>query len=372
MLCAYRSCIKNLRLLDFRNYLSVELDTSNKSVVLLGKNGAGKTNILEAISLLSKGTGIRGVNTESMQNSSSSSPWSISYQIHSQNSVYPIVIAKNNAKRSILISNKNHSYITLHKIISIIWLIPQLDHIFLKSQSERLKFFDRIVHIFDTNYASCIIKYNKAKQDRSRLLRNNLVDNFWLSSLENVMAENGIKIAQIRFSVLQILRNVLSENSSSNSFFKAVIEIQSQVSDLLNDKDAIENYKKYLHKNRLKDSSTNLVNFGVHNDNVQIFHLEKNLIASSCSTGEQKILLLSLILSSVLAKQNMGEYPIVLLDDIMSHLDVYYQEKLLETIVDVKCQVWITDIDLKQQNFTKYKEHFKFFHVVDNTINVLS
>ena len=372
MSCTYGSYIQNLRLINFRNYLNIELDTSNKSVVLLGKNGAGKTNILEAISLLSKGTGIRGVNIESMQNSSSNSQWSISYQVHSQNSVYPIIIAKNNSKRSILISNKNHNYITLHKIISIVWLIPQLDHIFLKSQSERLKFFDRVVHIFDTNYTSYIIRYNKAKQDRSKLLRNNSVDDFWLSSLENVMAENGMKIAQTRFSVLQILQNVLSKNSSSDSFFKAIIEIRSQVFTLLNDGNSIENYKEHLQKSRARDSTTNLVSFGVHNDNVQIFHLEKNLIASNCSTGEQKILLLSLILSSVLAKQDIGEYPILLLDDIMSHLDIYYQEKLLETIVSIKCQVWITDIDLKQRNFTKYKEHFKFFHVRDNAVDFLS
>ncbi|QLK50131.1 DNA replication/repair protein RecF [Ehrlichia ruminantium] len=371
MLCTYGSYIQNLRLINFRNYLNIELDTSSKSVVLLGKNGAGKTNILEAISLLSKGTGIRGVSMESMQNSSSDLPWSVSYHIHNQNSIYPIVIAKGNNKRSILISNKNHNYITLHKIISVVWLIPQLDHIFLKSQSERLKFFDRVVHIFDTNYTSYIIKYNKAKQDRNKLLRSNSVDNFWLSSLESIMAENGIKIAQIRLNVVQILQNVLSKNNLSNSFFKAVIEIKSQVFPLLDNENSIENYKENLQKSRARDSSTNLVNFGVHNDNVQIFHLEKNLIANCCSTGEQKILLLSLVLSSVLAKQDTGEYPILLLDDIMSHLDVYHQEKLLETIVSIKCQVWITDIDLKQQNFTKYKEHFKFFHVGDNNINCI-
>ena len=363
-----KSYIHNLRLVNFRNYLNLELDTSSKSVVLLGKNGVGKTNILEAISLLSKGTGIRGVNTESMQNSASHSPWSISYQIHTQNGIYPIAISRNNNKRTILISNKNQSYITLHKITNVIWLIPQLDHIFLKSQSERLRFFDRIAHIFDTKYATYIVKYNKAKQERSKLLHNNSIDNFWLSSLESIIADNGINIAHIRFNVLQILQNILFQNSKSHAFFKAIIKIQSQVSDLLNQENSVELYKEHLKKNRTKDSLSNLVNFGVHNDNFQIFHLEKNLIANHCSTGEQKILLLSLILSSVLAKQNIEEYPILLLDDVMSHLDVYHQEKLLETIREIKCQVWLTDIDLTQQNFIKYKEHFKFFHVANNTI----
>ncbi|WDM85363.1 DNA replication/repair protein RecF [Ehrlichia sp. JZT12] len=366
-----RSYISNLRLINFRNYLNLEIDTSNKSVVLLGKNGTGKTNILESISLLSKGTGIRGVNAENMQNSSSNSPWSISYQMHTQNGIYPITISRNNNKRSILISNKSQNYITLHKITSIVWLIPQLDHIFLKSQSERLKFFDRIAHIFDTKYASYIIKYNKAKQERSKLLHNNSTDNFWLSSLESIIAENGIHISRVRFNVLQILQDTLSQSSISHSFLKAIIKIQSQVFDLLTHENSIEIYKEHLKNNRIKDSLSNLVNFGVHNDNFQIFHLEKNLIANNCSTGEQKILLLSLILSSVLAKQNIGEYPILLLDDVMSHLDAYHQEKLLETIIDIKCQIWLTDIDLRQQNFTKYKEHFKFFHVINNTATLL-
>ena len=367
-----KSYINNLRLVNFRNYSNLELDTSSKSVVLLGKNGAGKTNILEAISLLSKGTGIRGVNVESMQNNTSDSPWSLSYQIHTQDGIYPIVISRNNKQRNIIISNKSQNYITLHKIISITWLIPQLDHIFLKSQSERLRFFDRITHIFDTKYASYIIKYNKAKQERSRLLHNNSTDNFWLSSLESIIAENGINIAHTRFNVMQILQSSLSQNSNSNAFFKAVIKIQSQVFDLLDQEDSIELYKEHLKKNRAKDSLSNLVSFGVHNDNFQIFHLEKTLIANNCSTGEQKILLLSLILSSVIAKQNIGEYPILLLDDVMSHLDTFHQEKLIETIINIKCQVWLTDIDLTQQNFAKYREYFKFFHVINNTATLLT
>ncbi|MGN7618894.1 MAG: AAA family ATPase [Ehrlichia sp.] len=248
MLYTERSHISHLKLINFRNYSNLEIDTSNKSVVLLGKNGTGKTNILESISLLSKGTGIRGVNAETMQNSSSNSPWSISYQIHTQNGIYPITISRSNNKRSILISNKNQSYITLHKITNIVWLIPQLDHIFFKSQSERLKFFDRIAHIFDIKYASYIIKYNKAKQERSKLLRNNPLDNLWLSGLESIIAENGIHISRVRFKVLQTLQDSLLKNSTPYSLLKAIIKIQSQVFDLLSHENSVEIYKEHLKK----------------------------------------------------------------------------------------------------------------------------
>ncbi|QXK92285.1 DNA replication/repair protein RecF [Neoehrlichia mikurensis] len=361
--------IQKLKLINFRNYLNTTLETSQQPVVLIGDNGVGKTNVLESISLLSKGRGFKNVRMDIMQNHNTQSPLSINYQINRNNELFSINITNFNNKRHLLIDNKIQSYFTVHSIACIIWLIPQLDHIFLKSPSERLKFFDRIVHIFDMNYASYIIQYEKARRERSKVLHMSPQDNNWLFSLENIIAINGINIAKVRLKVLKILQKILAENKISSAFLKSSINIHSQIFEILDQEfdNAIEIYKERLKENRKKDLMQNCVSFGVHNDNFQVLHSAKNLIANNCSTGEQKILLLSLILSAVIAKYEIyGQSCIILLDDIMSHLDATYRNNLLLTILDMGCQTWITDINI--QNFIDYKKYFQFFYISNNNI----
>ncbi|KJV69332.1 DNA replication/repair protein RecF [Candidatus Neoehrlichia procyonis] len=361
--------IQKLKLTNFRNYLNTTLEISQQSVILLGDNGVGKTNVLESISLLSKGSGFRNVRIEDMQNYNTNNPLSIHYTINKNNDLFSINITKHNNKRRLLIDNKTQNYSAIHGIACIIWLIPQLDHIFLKSSSERLKFFDRIVHIFDVNYASYITQYEKARRERSKILHISPQDYNWLLSLENIIAINGINIAKIRLKVLKILQKILAENKISSTFLKSSISIHSQIFEILDQgfENAIELYKERLKENRKKDLLQNCVSFGVHNDNFQVLHSEKNLIANHCSTGEQKILLLSLILSAVIAKHEIYSQPsIILLDDIMSHLDKNYKSNLLLSILDIGCQVWITDISI--QNFVDYKKYFQYFYISNNTI----
>ena len=363
-----QSCIKSIKLVHFRNYERAELDSEGKSVVILGKNGSGKTNILEALSLLSKSTGIRNANAECMQNNWSSTPWTLHYKVLVDKVSSSISISRKDNRRSILVDGKASTYGTLHKTLCIIWLIPQLDHILLKAPSERLKFLDRVVHIFDEDYALHVVKYEKAKRDRKRVLLESPDNHHWLSVLEDIMSVSGIYIASTRLRVLTALKNIADRAVIRAPFLKCIVDVKSEVFPLLDTEDAIGRYKEQLHRNRSIDAVKATTSFGIHNDNFQIIHRDKKIVASNCSTGEQKILLLSLLLMASTSKYlEHGQAPIVLLDDIMSHLDKYHKEELILSISGIGCQMWITDVD--EKNFEEFHDNFKYFHICENKIH---
>ncbi len=345
--------IKKLRLYNFRNYTNFELDAGNSSVVIVGKNGAGKTNILEAISLLAKSNGMKKVKATDMQNKLANEDWVVHYNFFNGMEFNSIGIAKNYNKKLVQVDNKmQSSYSSLYKVSNVIWFIPQMDQILLKSPSERLKFLDRIASMFEDNYTSTYMKYRKAKHERNKLLRDGMLDKNWLKSLESIMANSAIDIACMRLSVLNMIQDMINR---SFAFPRATLRISSQLSSNCNE----EQCKKLLAKNREKDLLTGKVNFGVHNDNFQVFCQKRNIPIGLCSTGEQKLLLLSIILSSVRARYlYYHKAPILLLDDIMSHLDERHRKLLIEEILDIKCQTWITDVD--QENFNEYNDIFRF------------
>ncbi|QLL67216.1 DNA replication/repair protein RecF [Anaplasma phagocytophilum str. Norway variant1] len=368
MSCKFQSYVQGVKLVNFRNYSKVELESNGKSVVLLGENGVGKTNILEAVSLLSKGPGLRNVSADCMQNSGTTIPWLVHYNIVGNGEFFSVDITKKNNKRSVTIDEKASLYSTLHKILCILWLVPQLDHILLKAPTERLRFFDRMVHIFDKDYSLHMVKYEKAKRDRKKILQESPHNHHWLSSLEEIMSTSGVHIAKIRQHVLETLHATLAENSSNSTFFKFIIRLESKVFELLDNPDkAVDAYAERLRSNRNIDAARQCTTFGVHNDNFQVFNEKKDLVASSCSTGEQKILLLSLLLTAATAKHKIdGQAPIMLLDDIMSHLDPQHRKELMSIIEHLGCQVWITDVD--EKNFEGFRENFQYFYVANNNV----
>ncbi|QJC27923.1 DNA replication and repair protein RecF [Anaplasma platys] len=370
MTCLFQSFVDSIKLVNFRNYTKAELHSNGKSVVLLGENGAGKTNVLEALSVLSKGPGLRGVSAECMQNNASSTPWLVNYKIRRPEGLCTIDIARKNNQRAVTIDEKASLYSKLHSLLCIVWLVPQLDHILLKAPTERLRFFDRIVHIFDKDYSQHMVKYEKAKRSRKQLLREYPLNHNWLTSLENIMSISGVHIAQTRRNVLETLHAILLSHGQSSSFFKFSIQLNSKAFEFLNMPDAVQLFADNLKNSRETDAIRQCTTFGVHNDNFQIFHENKNLVASNCSTGEQKILLLSLLLTAAIAKHNAdGQPPIMLLDDIMSHLDTTHREELMFIIKDLGCQAWITDVDTN--NFNGFEKDFQYFHIEDNKISKL-
>lgn len=357
--------IKELKLHNFRNYTNFELNSDGTSVVITGKNGVGKTNILEAISLLAKSNGMKKAKASEMQNRFNHQDWVVHYDFFNGVDFNSIGIARSINKKLIKIDGKvEPSYSSLYKISNVIWLIPQMDQVLLNSPSDRLKFLDRIVSLFEEDYTCCYMKYRKARSERSKLLREKILDENWLSSLEKMMADNAVGILHMRLSVLKMLQNTI-DNHSSEFFPKANLKLRSQV-DLTDTAEYIENQFK---NDREKDMLTGRVNFGVHNDNLQVFYKKDNTPINLCSTGEQKLLLLSIILSSVKARCiHHNKAPILLLDDIMSYLDKHYREALIKEILNIKCQTWITDIN--RENFNDYDGSFEFFDLKSSILGV--
>lgn len=353
-------CVRSLKLYNFRNYLNSELNCDGCSVVIVGNNGVGKTNILEAVSLLSKGKGIRSANASEMRNSAANIDWVAHYDFFDGNNLNSIGIASKQDRKLISINGKMQSnYSLLNELSNVIWFAPQMDYILLKGPGTRLKFFDRIVSTFKEKYALYFIKYRRAKSERSKLLKENILDDGWLTGLEDIMASCGTHISLMRFSVLQVLQN----QDLSTSLPKAALQLTTQLPSEKDFDEIVSHYKNCLKQNRGKDSLYNRVSFGVHNDNFQIFHQQKQLESNLCSTGEQKLLLLSIVIASVKARHTS---PILLLDDVMSHLDRQYREAILKEILSIGCQTWISDVN--DQNFSEYKESFKFFTIENNQI----
>ncbi|QOD37958.1 DNA replication/repair protein RecF [Candidatus Wolbachia massiliensis] len=350
--------IKKLKLHNFRNHSNFELDSNCNSVVITGKNGIGKTNILEAISLLAKSNGMKKAKASEMQNRFSSEDWAVYYGFFNGTDFNSIGIAKNFNKKLIQVDGKTQSsYSSLYRISNVVWLIPQMDYILLNSPSDRLKFLDRIASLFEENYTYCYMRYRKAKHERSKLLRENILDENWLSSLENIMAVNAVNILDMRLSVLKILQDTI-DNHSTKFFPKVSLKFSSQLT--LND--TAEYFQSRLKENRAKDSLTGRVTFCVNNDRFQVFCQKRDIPINLCSTGEQKLLLLSIILSSVKARCiHYNKAPLLLLDDIMSHLDKHYRKVLVEEILSIKCQTWVTDVD--RNNFDSYIDSFKFIEL---------
>lgn len=351
-----RCYVENLRLHNFRNYLNFELESGDSSIVIVGKNGVGKTNILEAISLLAKSNGMRKAKINEMQSRLTNENWAVHYNFFNGLDFNSIGIAKNFNKKLVQIDNKVQSnYLSLYKISNVIWLTPQMDYILLNSPSDRLKFLDRIASMFEDNYTYHYMKYQKAKHERSKLLRDGIADENWLSSLENIMVASAINVSRMRVSVLKMLQDTIDKDSTE-FFPKAHLKISSQ----FNSGNTAEDYQNLLKKNRERDVLTGRVNFGVHNDNFQVFCQKRNIPIDLCSTGEQKLLLLSIILSSVKARCiYCNTAPILLLDDIMSHLDAQHRKLLIEEVLSIQCQTWITDVN--RGNFKDYNTSFKFF-----------
>ncbi|WCR57773.1 DNA replication/repair protein RecF [Wolbachia endosymbiont of Ctenocephalides felis wCfeJ] len=350
--------ITKLRLHNFRNHSSFELDLSNNSVVITGKNGVGKTNILEAISLLAKSNGMKKAKASEMQNQFSHEDWAVHYKFFNGVDFNSVGIARNFNKKLIQIDGKTQSsYSSLYRISNVIWLIPQMDYILLNSPSDRLKLLDRIVSLFEENYTYCYMKYRKAKHERSKLLRENVLDENWLSSLENVMSVNAVSILRMRLSVLKTLQDTI-DNHSTKFFPKASLRFSSQ----LTSNDTAEYFQSRLKENRERDSLTSRVTFCVNNDKFQVFCQRRDIPVNLCSTGEQKLLLLSIILSSVKARCiHYNKAPLLLLDDIMSHLDKHYRKVLIEEVLSIQCQTWVTAVD--RNNFDNYINYFKLIEL---------
>ncbi len=369
--------IQNLKLHFFRSYDRAEIsDLHPGMMIFYGSNGAGKTNILEAVSLLAPGRGLRGARAADLQKSCTSHPWAVSAGLKTKYEDIQIgtgIDPANNTKRTIRINGqavKNQS--VLAKYLSCVWLTPQMDRLFIDSSRERRRFLDRLVFGFDPGHSGRVTRYENVLAQRSKLLREGNSDPLWLSALEQQIAETGVAIAAARLDFTQRLQ-IACNNADHSHFPLASLSVSGTLEEMLLRQKALEveeRFKEMLLSSRERDSIIGGSEFGAHKSDLTVKYADKNMPASQCSTGEQKALLTGLILAHAqLIKAEKGQPPLILLDEVAAHLDENRRYALYEMLESLQAQVWLTGTD--KTLFEAIGGHCRYYEVLNSKINIV-
>lgn len=351
--------IQSLQLSHFRNYAGAELaGLSAGPVVLCGANGAGKTNILEAVSFLSPGRGLRTARIGEVQNRETeitAGPWSISALAESAYGPVRIGTGRDGHedKRLVRINGENAKggQSAMTEYLSIIWLTPQMDRLFADAASARRKFLDRMVFAFDPGHSGRVTRYENAMRQRSKLLQGGGADSSWLAALEATMAETGVAIAAARQDFSRKLQQGVDRTPADIQahFPKAQLSVRGTVEELIRRVPAVEveeMLRYQLKDSRSRDSEYGGATTGPHKSDLNVIYEAKSMPADQCSTGEQKALLVGIVLAHArMIAAERGSPPVLLLDEVAAHLDERRRDVLYRILLDLKAQVWMTGTD---------------------------
>jgi DNA replication and repair protein RecF len=344
-----RLAVTRLRLTNFRSYASGELAVSGAPVVLAGPNGAGKTNVLDAISLLSPGRGLRG---SKLAEHTRKGPavgdtlWAVAATVARGDTEYDIgtgMVGGSAARQVRLNGAPAQSSADLGDVVQLIWLSPAMDRLFIESAGGRRRFLDRLVLGFDAGHARAATRYETAMRERARLLKYGPRDPAWLDALENEMAEAGVLITQTRADTVERLSGALQERGEAGAFPAASLALSDELH--LSSAQAL---RDMLAASRMRDAEAGRTLVGPHTTDLLVRHTAKRAEARDCSTGEQKALLISIILADAreLSRAREGLAPILLLDEIAAHLDAVRRAALFEEVHALGAQAWMTGTDL--------------------------
>jgi DNA replication and repair protein RecF len=397
------SCsIAQLSLTNFRNYEFLRLNTNPNPVVLTGPNGAGKTNILEAISYLSPGRGIRNSKLSDIKRQipniandilddyspfgfATATSWAVSSKIKKAEDILSIATgvegvfkdingfnSRNYEKRiSKLENEKLSNQSELSKYITTVWLTPDMDRLFRGPVQPRRNFLDRLVFAFDSEHAKIVSNYEHSLKEWSTIIKSGNIDNNWLLSLEENIASFGVAIAASRRNLVSKLNNFI-EKENEDVFPNVILKLNGIIENMLDKMPAIEvedKFKSLLFEQRKNVTHNESVD-GTHKTDLKVFHQSKKMPAELCSTGEQKALLISVILAHAKSLAiTKGFSPILLLDEIVAHLDDKKREALLNKILELNIQAWMTGTDI--ESFNSLIGKAQFFHVENAKIKKL-
>ena len=362
-------------LTNFRSYTAVELGVSARPVVLAGPNGAGKTNLLDAISLLSPGRGLRGSKLSEHTRRGPAVPgealWAVAASVAQDGETYEIgtglVIGANGSERRQVRLNgaPADSASNLAEIVQMAWLTPAMDRLFTEGASGRRKFLDRLVLGFDAGHAKHAARYDQAMRERARLLANGPRDPAWLDGLEREMAEAGVALALARADAVARLNIVLAERGEAGAFPAAHLALEGDA-DALIAEEGETGLRTRLARMRMRDAESGRTTFGPHLSDLAVRHTAKRAPARECSTGEQKALLISIVLAHARALSQLreGRAPILLLDEIAAHLDAMRRAALFAEILELGAQAWMTGTDIAI--FESLRGRADIFEVADS------
>jgi DNA replication and repair protein RecF len=353
--------VTRLALTDFRGYGAARLTLEPRPVVLTGPNGAGKTNLLEAVSFLAPGRGLRRARLGEVDRrvpparATALPPgaWACAATIAGPRGATEIGTGRDAAspgeRRLVQIDGtaaRTQAALAAH--LCVIWLTPQMDRLFTEAASARRRFLDRLVYGFDPAHAHRVGAYEQAMRDRARLLADDRpADPAWLGALEGRMAEHGVAVAAARRDTVARLDEACAE--TRGAFPAARLALDGEIETWLETLPALgaeEEFARRLAAARRADAAAGTTALGPHRADLAVRHGGTHMSASQCSTGEQKALLIGIVLAFArLLAARRGEVPILLLDEVAAHLDALRRDALFEAIAAARGQAWLTGTD---------------------------
>ena len=359
--------VRQLRLTDFRNYRQLRLDCGLEPVVLVGGNGTGKTNLLEALSFLAPGRGLRRARLDEVGyrlrgeepgtvpgTVHAAVPWAVAATLDTPDGRLAIGTGLepgregSPSRRIVRIDGKAASSQTalgLH--VAAVWLTPQLDRLFLDGASERRRFLDRLVTALHPQHAGDVAAYEHALRQRARVLAEGGRDPHWFAALEDTMARHGVALAAARADTVHRLD--AAARLGIGPFPRAALAMAGEVDgwlDTMAALDAEDRLRAELAANRLRDAEAGTTSIGPHRSDLAVRHLDLDLPAAEGSTGQQKAVLVSIALAHArLVAMSRGRPPLLLLDEISAHLDAERRTALFDEVVALGAQSWMTGTD---------------------------
>lgn len=331
-----------------------------RPVALFGPNGAGKTNILEAVSLLSPGRGLRRASAQDMTRRPESLGWKISGVLQSLHQVHEIQTwSEDGNARQIRIDDKAAAQTALGRVVRVLWLIPSMDRLWIEGADGRRRFLDRMTMSFEPGHAEATLAYEKAMRERNRLLKDMVREPSWYLALEAQMAEAGVKIDRNRRMALSQIEQ--AQEGAATSFPGPELELVHAEAALPQTKEDLAlAFADFRHR----DLAAGRTLVGPHRADLVGTFATKGIPAKDCSTGEQKALLVSLILANARAlSAQFGAAPLLLLDEVAAHLDADRRAALYDEIVALGAQAWMTGTE--KDLFSALSDRTQYFEVTE-------
>ena len=351
------SRIHRLTLTHFRNYRAASVETRGYVIVLAGPNGAGKTNCIEAISFLSPGRGLRRAMLEDVADNQGDGSWAVSAEVEGALGLAtlgtgidaPAADASSSSRRCRIDREPVASATAFGDHLRMVWLTPAMDGLFLGPASERRRFFDRLVLAIDSEHSARVSALDRSLRSRNRLLEVRNYDDHWCDAIERETAELAVAVAAMRGQTAMRLAAMLRARGQASAFPSAEIALDGWMENALMSAPATaveDRYREILRAGRARDAIAGRTLDGPHLTDLQVVYAPKNMPARDASTGEQKALLIGLVLAHAgLVAEMTGITPLLLLDEVVAHLDPRRRAALFDELSKLGAQVWMTGAD---------------------------
>jgi len=348
--------VLRLILNNFRNYHTAALDTAAQSIVLVGPNGAGKTNLIEAISFLAPGRGLRRATLDEVAFSEGDGSWAVAAEIEGAlglaslgTGIEPSLEEGAAIQRKFRIDREPAaSALAFTDHLRVVWLVPAMDALFGGAPAERRRFLDRLVLAVDAEHSSRVNALERSLRSRNRLLEEPRPDSHWLDAVEHETAELAVAVASLRVETVRRLETVLTRRQDS-VFPAAEIALDGWMEQLIPAHPAVEieeRYRAVLRDSRGRDAAAGRTLDGPHLTDLKVSYAAKGIAAADASTGEQKALLIGLVLAHArLIAEMTAVAPVILLDEVVAHLDPARRGALYGELAQLGSQVWMTGAD---------------------------